>query len=179
MTRAHEQMDDQDAAVARAIGEEIRRARESVGWTRAELVARMPSDIHPQTLATYERGIRQCTVGRLVEICRTMGMSAPDVLSWAMQRAEIDLVTIGLQVDLRAVLADSRVELLPLRRWARGRLTDDPGAYIAHLEWPVVQEMAALFGIPRPEFVSDLIMFTPRAAPRWPGPDRPRGGRAR
>lgn len=83
-----------------------------------------------------------------------------------MQRAEIDLQTVGLQIDLNAVLNDRSAELLPLRRWARGRLNDNPGAEIAHLEWPVIQEMAALFGINRAEFVSYLTKFTPRAARR-------------
>lgn len=168
-------MDDEEivnAAVAHAIGEELRRARESAGWTRADLVARMPSDIHVQTLATYERGVRQCTVGRLVEICKTMGASAPDLLRWAVQRAEIDLPTIGLEVDLDAMLRSKEPELLPLRRWARGRLNDDPDSGIAHLEWPVVQEMARLFDIPRAELVGYLIMFTPQPATRWPGPGR-------
>lgn len=154
-----------DAAVAKAIGNELRRARENAGLTRADLVALMPSEIHVQTLATYERGVRQCTVGRLVEICRIIGVSAPDVLSWAMQRAEIDLQTIGLRIDLRAVINDKRAELLPLRRWARGRLTDDPDSEIAHLEWSAVQDMATTYGIDGSAFVSYLLMFTPRPAP--------------
>lgn len=158
--------DQDDAAVARAIGQEIRRARESVGWTRAELVARMPSEIHVQTLATYERGVRQCTVGRLVEICRTMGMSAPEVLTWALQRGEIDLQTLGLHIDLNAVVNDKRAELLALRRWARSRLSEDPETGIAHLEWPVVQEMAKVFSFPQSEFVNYLIGFTPRPLPQ-------------
>ena len=155
-----------DGVIARAIGEELRRARESVGLTRAQLVAKMESEIHPQTLATYERGVRQCTVGRLVEICQTMEISAPLLLTWAMQRAEIDLPTIGLQIDLRAVIKDKRAELIPLRKWARGRLTDDPESEIAQLDWPAVQEMASMYEIDRSEFVSYLISFTPRPFPR-------------
>jgi transcriptional regulator with XRE-family HTH domain len=162
-----EDAEDFDPEIARAVGEELRRARDVVGWTRSELVARLSFDIHIKTLAGYERGAIQCTVKRFVEICQTLGVAAPDVLSWAMQRAKVDLQTIGLQVDLRAVVNDKQAKLLPLRRWARKRLGDDPGGSgIARLEWPVVQEMAMLLGFDRSELVSYLTTFTPRPVPQ-------------
>jgi transcriptional regulator with XRE-family HTH domain len=151
-----------NAVIAQAIGDALRRARVSVGWSRAELVSRLPSQIHSQTLAAYERGVRQCTIERFVEICLAIGVSAPSVLGGALQRAEIDLTTI--QIDLRAVLNDNNAELLPLRRWARKRLEDEP-AGIVSLDWAVVQEMASMFGIARPDFVRLLITFTPQPAP--------------
>lgn len=150
-----------------AIGAELRRARDTIGWTRAELAARLPFDIHVQTIAGYERGSVQCTVTRFIELCQAMGVSAPDVLAWAMQRAEVGLPTMGLQVDLHAVINNRSAELLPLRRWARQRLKDDLGGTgIARLTWPVVQEMATLFGVDREEFVSRLVLFTPRPVPQ-------------
>lgn len=156
-----------DTTARQAIGEELRRARDTIGWTRAELAERLPFGIHVQTLAGYERGTVQCTVSRFVALCETMGVSAPDALAWAMQRAEIDLPTTGLQVDLRAVIADKAAELLPLRRWARKRLQDDLGGTgVARLEWAVVQEMATMFGIDRAEFVTCLVRFTPRPVPQ-------------
>ncbi|WP_414637399.1 helix-turn-helix domain-containing protein [Actinophytocola sp.] len=156
-----------DAEIAKAIGEELRRARDIAGWTRTELISRLPEEIHSQTLAGYERGTIQCTIRRFVEICRAMGVSAPDLLQWSMQRAEVDLRTTGLQIDLHAVLHDKQKRLLPLRRWARKRLVEDPrGSGVAHLEWAVVHEMATMFGISRSQFVKDLIAFTPRPVPR-------------
>jgi transcriptional regulator with XRE-family HTH domain len=153
--------DAADSTITRALGDELRRARESVGLTRADLIARMPTEIHSQTLASYERGVRQCTVGRLAEICQAMGVSAPDLLRWAMQRAELDLPVIGIQIDLHAVISDKRKELDPLRRWAGDRLSEDSGSGHFHLEWPVILEMGRLFGIARAQFVSYLISFTP------------------
>jgi transcriptional regulator with XRE-family HTH domain len=157
--------DGVDSTITRAIGDELRRARESVGLTRADLIARMPTEIHSQTLASYERGVRQCTIGRLVEICQAIGVSAPDLLHTAMQRAGLDLPVIGLQIDLHAVISDRRKELLPLRRWSEDRL-ENSGSGIVHLEWPVVLELGRLFGIARTEFVNYLISFTPNPIAR-------------
>jgi transcriptional regulator with XRE-family HTH domain len=159
--------DGVDSAAKSAIGEELRRARDTLGWTRAELATRLPFDIHVQTLAGYERGTVQCTIVRFVELCQVMGVSAPDMLAWAMQRAEVDLPTTGVQIDLRLVVDDWTVELVPLRRWAFRRLENDRGGDgIAHVAWPVVQEMATLFGFDQDEFVTCLIRFTPRPKPR-------------
>jgi hypothetical protein len=95
-----------------------------------------------------------------------MGVSAPDVLAWAMQRAGIGQPTTGMQVDLHAVIKDKTAERLPMRRWARKRLKDDLGTGIARLAWSVVQEMATLFGIDRDEFVRTLVLFTPHPVPQ-------------
>lgn len=84
-----------------------------------------------------------------------------------MQQVLVDLQTIGLQIDLHAVLHDKQAKMLPLRRWARKRLAEDSGGSgIAHLDWAVVQEMATLFGIDRSEFIQALIVYTPRPVPR-------------
>jgi hypothetical protein len=69
-----------DGMITRAIGEEICRVRRSIGWTRSQLVERMPTDIHIRTLAAYEQGARQCAIVRLVEICVALGW--PHRLSW-------------------------------------------------------------------------------------------------
>lgn len=90
----------------RALGEELRRVREHVGWSQSELVARMPSRLHVKTLATYEQGVRHCSVVRLLEVCRTVGSPAPDVLGRAMRHADIDLGRTALDVDLTALAVD-------------------------------------------------------------------------
>ncbi|MGX7829643.1 helix-turn-helix domain-containing protein [Actinokineospora sp. 24-640] len=101
------------AEVARAVGQEIRRARSALGWTRADLVERMDSDMHVQTIASYEQGTRHCTVARLVEISRALGTVAPELFAFALQRAEIDLDRTGVRVDLHAITGDHRAELAP------------------------------------------------------------------
>lgn len=67
--------------IARALGEELRRAREARGWSRPDLTRRLPSGIGEQTLLTYEHGSRHCTFVRLVEICRILGVSTLDATS--------------------------------------------------------------------------------------------------
>jgi hypothetical protein len=49
-----------------------------------------------------------------------------DVLGLALQRAEIDLLKNGMQVDLRAIVAGNRTEMTFIRKWARMRLAADP-----------------------------------------------------
>jgi transcriptional regulator with XRE-family HTH domain len=157
-------MDDvRDQAVARALGEELRRARETVGWTRDELVDRMASEIQPRTLASYEHGSRYCTVVRLTEICRALRVSAPELLGIALQRAEIDLNNICIQVDLDALTRSDRDELTQLRTWAKRRLAKNPDSRVAILKWDVVQEMAIFFDYTRSQLVGYLTMFTPPA----------------
>lgn len=153
-------------AITKALGEELRRARENVGWSQAELVRRMPSELHVKTLATYEQGVRQCTVVRLIEICRTLGVAAPDLLGRALQHMEVDLQTVGMQVDLHAMARDTRAELRQLRRWARNRLLINPASGVARLDRGAVQEMAAVIGLTLSDLVRYLDMFRPQTAPQ-------------
>ena len=44
-------------AVKRALGAELRRARETLGWTRADLAERLPTKTQDHVLYTYEQGI--------------------------------------------------------------------------------------------------------------------------
>jgi transcriptional regulator with XRE-family HTH domain len=80
-----------DKMISRAIGEELRRARETLGWSRGQLVARLPSGIGDRTLLSYEHGTRHLTTLRLVELCRALGVAAPTLLNQALQRARIHL----------------------------------------------------------------------------------------
>jgi ribosome-binding protein aMBF1 (putative translation factor) len=45
-----------EKVISRAIGEELRRAREATGWSRLQLVSRLPSGIGDRTLLSYEHG---------------------------------------------------------------------------------------------------------------------------
>jgi transcriptional regulator with XRE-family HTH domain len=150
-----------DRMITGALGEELRRARERTGLSQSELAARMPSELHPKTLASYEQGVRQCTVVRFCEIARALQASATDLLTRALHRAEIDLQAVDLQVDLHALTNDARPELRPLRRWARARLAMYPTATLTRLDGRVIQEMALIFGTTLTDLISMLAMFTP------------------
>lgn len=154
--------------ITRALGDEIRRVRDHNGWTRAELVDRMASDIHVQTLATYEQGVRQCTVVRLIEICRALGVAAPDVLGLALQRAELDLKLIGVRVDVRAIARDERNEYAAIQDWAGRRLSvDQDGAGVVYLDRTAIREMAVILGYTEEQLYAYLVKFIPDYAPRW------------
>jgi transcriptional regulator with XRE-family HTH domain len=145
----------------RALGEELRRTRERAGWSQSDLVARMPSHLHVKTLATYEQGIRQCTVVRLLEICWATGACAPDVLARAMLHTDIDLQTTDLYVELYALVLDTRTELRPLRRWARNRLAHNPVSTTARLDGSALQEIAAALGVELSTLIRQLEEFAP------------------
>ncbi|SDD29891.1 helix-turn-helix domain-containing protein [Actinokineospora iranica] len=148
--------------LARTLGEELRRARAAAGWTRAELVAVLEDAIQTQTLSTYELGQRNCTVVRFVEICRALRVSAPELLTRALQRAAIDLENLVLQVDLRSVVEDRQAELRPLRRWARYRLDNDTtGTGIALLDFAVIKEMSAFCALSQGDMARRLAAFAP------------------
>ena len=147
-----------DRAFARILGQEIRRAREARGWTRAQLVERLPSGIGDRTLLSYEHGIRFLTVVRLVEICRALGVAASEILHKAMEKAR-DLRAFSLRVNLRAVLRDKQDEFEPVRLWARNRLKDNPSTEV--LLAPVtVREMAAVLGFSHGALAAYLAEFT-------------------
>jgi transcriptional regulator with XRE-family HTH domain len=99
-TNAPHRMDAQgepsDTAIARAIGEELRNARTAVGWSRLQLVSRLPSGIGDRTLLSYEHGTRHLTVLRLIELCHALEVAAPTLLNQAMQRAQIHLQNLAL-----------------------------------------------------------------------------------
>jgi transcriptional regulator with XRE-family HTH domain len=156
-----------DDALSRALGEELRRARDMVGLSRAELVKRTPSEINARTYATYEHGTRLCTVARFVEICAALGVSAPDVLGLALQRAKIHVRTMGIQVDLRALVRDRSVELTPLQGWAANRLAAYPSeSGVARLTAEVLQELAVCFGVTKLDLIRVLSVFAPQSAVR-------------
>lgn len=154
-------------AIAGAIGQEIRRARSAIGWTRTDLVERLDSDIHIQTVAGYEQGVRHCTVARLVEICRALGVPAPELLALALQRAEIDLETTELRVDLHAIVRDEQPELTALRAWAHHRLRDDAeGTGTVKLEPAAIEIMADFCQMSHSALLRHLSAFTPELTSR-------------
>ncbi|GGP43938.1 helix-turn-helix domain-containing protein [Saccharothrix coeruleofusca] len=142
----------------RVLGDELRTLRKQRGWTRKQLNSRLQSDISLQTLATYELGTRQCSVVRLVEICVALGVPAHQVLARVHERVFGDAPSGHLTVDLSAVVADSRAELAPLRRWARGRLAQLPPhrSTDVHLDLSALEHMAQLCQLSTVELIRTL-----------------------
>ncbi len=157
------------ATYQRVLGDELRRLRKQRGWTRRDLNRRLQSDISLQTLATYELGTRQCSVVRLVEICLALDEVPHDLLARVHQRVFSDSPVGRIRIDLRRIVRDDHQELLPLRRWAKGKLAENNGhpAPDVSLDIAALEQMAALCGLQTVELIARLRQIS---GP-FPGPD--------
>jgi transcriptional regulator with XRE-family HTH domain len=153
-----------ERAISRAVGEELRRAREAKGWSRAQLVGMLPSGIGDRTLLSYEHGTRHLTVLRLVELCRALGVAAPSLLNQALQRARIHLQNLVLQIDLRQLLADNSDTYRPMSQWARNKLAENPDG-VVELAPSSVRELAAFVGCQHRGLANYLARFIPDELP--------------
>ena len=155
-----ETQDDSEKTISRAIGEELRRTREAQGWSRAQLVANLPSGIGDRTLLSYEHGTRHLTVLRFIELSRELGIAAPTLLNQAMQRSQIHLQNLVLQIDLRHMLNDRSDKFRPMHQWARNKLNETPEG-IAELPPSSVRELATFVGCAYQELATYLARFIP------------------
>jgi hypothetical protein len=151
--------------VKRALGVELRRARETLGWSRAELADHLPA-MQEHVIYTYEQGVRNCTVARLVELCEPLGIDPPEVLGLALQRAKMEAQMLGLVIDLRAVARDDATGYRPVQKWADARLeTGSARNGVIRLSHAVLTEMSVIFGYTRESLVRYLATFAPGVAP--------------
>ncbi|MDQ0379411.1 helix-turn-helix domain-containing protein [Amycolatopsis thermophila] len=139
----------------RVLGEELRKLRRRRGWTRKELNQHLQSDISLQTLATYELGTRQCSVVRLVELCLAMDELPQDLLARVHRRVFADEPG-KVRLDLPRIVADDRVELMPLRRWAEDRLRQPAAPREVRLDRAALSWMAQLCGLTVPDLLERL-----------------------
>lgn len=151
-------------AIAKALGEELRRAREEKGLSRAQFVTMLPSGIGERTLLAYEHGLRQLTVARLAELCEVLGVTAPGTLTDALQKSGLYLENLVLRVDLRRLLDDRGNKFRPMFPWARNRLNEAPTG-VVELTPAAVHELAAFIGYPHSDLANFLSRFTPEELP--------------
>lgn len=142
----------------RVLGDEIRLLRKRRGWTRKDLNDRMHSEISLQTLATYELGTRQVSVVRLVEICHALGELPHELLARVHERVFTTAPVGRIRIDLRKIAGDHAPELLPLRRWATGKLAEEPTPPCAevHLDIAALEQMAQLCGMRTVDLIAKL-----------------------
>jgi transcriptional regulator with XRE-family HTH domain len=150
-----------EKVISRAIGEELRRAREAAGWSRLHLVSRLPSGIGDRTLLSYEHGTRHLTVLRLIELCHALGAAAPTLLNHALQRGRIHLQNLVLRIDLRFLLDDRSDKFRPMHQWARNKLNETPDG-VAELSPSSVRELATFVGCTYTELTNHLAKFIPK-----------------
>ncbi|SMD19519.1 helix-turn-helix domain-containing protein [Lentzea albidocapillata] len=156
MQTANGQIDT--VAYQRVLGDEIRSLRKQRGWTRKELNKRLQTEISLQTLATYELGTRQCSVVRLVEICHALDVPAHEVLARVHERFFGDTPAGHLTLSLTGIAATDNPRILPLKRWAAGRLHALPSGATpdVHLDLPALENMAQLCQVPTVELIRIL-----------------------
>lgn len=83
--------------------------------TRAQVIALLDLEIHSQTLATYELGIRSMSLERFVEICLTLRLDPAEVIA----QARVDMVTKKPVTVNLIRLSEARTKKLgPLKGWA-------------------------------------------------------------
>lgn len=75
-------------AIRKVLGAELRRVRESRGWTREELAEACPFAIQGRTVATYEQGTRTINIVRLYELCAVMGVDVSKLLALVENKTE-------------------------------------------------------------------------------------------
>jgi transcriptional regulator with XRE-family HTH domain len=148
-------------AIARAVGDELREARNGQGWSRVGLVAELPSGIGERTLLSYEHGTRHLTVVRLIEICHVLGVDAPALLRDALQRARIHLENLSIRVDLNALVKDANDRYRPMLQWARNALNEHPSG-ITEVEPAVVKNLALFVGCDYTALAKYLARFIPK-----------------
>lgn len=151
-------------AVAEALGEELRQAREAKGWSRARFVDLLPSGIGERTVLAYEHGLRTLTVLRLMELCDVLDVTASTLLSRALQKAHAHLTNLDLRVDLRTLINDGSVTYRPMIQWAKNKLSNCPDG-IAEVPPAAVAELANLMGHKHQDLAAYLARFTPETTP--------------
>lgn len=147
-------------AISRAIGNELCRVREALGWSRLQFVARLPSGIGERTLLSYEHGKRHMSLLRFLELCHALGVVAQTLLAHALQRARIALANLELQVDLRALINDGNHTFRPMVQWARNKLNKHPNGVVG-VSPSSVEELADFMGHTYQDLAKYLTRFTP------------------
>jgi transcriptional regulator with XRE-family HTH domain len=146
----------------RVLGDEIRTLRKRRGWTRKNLNDRLQRDISLQTLATYELGTRQISVVRLVEICDALDELPHELLARVHERVFTNAPVGRIRIDLRKIVRDAAPDLLPLRRWASGKLAQQPEAdWEVQLDIAALEHMAQLCGVATVDLIARLRRNAP------------------
>jgi hypothetical protein len=154
---AHERL---TKAIRRALGGELRRAREACGLSRVELADQLPSGIGDRTLLSYEHGTREMTFLRFLEICWVLAVDPMSVARAALQRARINLDKQSIHVDLRALSRDESITYRSMVQWARNALNEFPDGTV-ELEPVVVKHLALSSGCDYHGLVNHLARYIP------------------
>ncbi len=148
--------------VNKTVGAVLKQARTEKGWTREEMrqAMRLVRARSVQTVFNQETGIRSMMVAQFIDRCWALGVSPPDMLQQVVQRVDLELA--GITVDLLGMVRNAN--LVALRRWAETQLAHNPDMHMVWLSPSRIQDMAALAGFTPDEIHQRLAPFT--APPR-------------
>jgi transcriptional regulator with XRE-family HTH domain len=143
-----------------ALGAEVRRAREAAGLTRPELAAQLPFKISVATLLNWELGHRAVSYARLLEVSRTLNVSAPDLLRRAIDRVEL-IDSLLVELDLRPLCEDANPTFGLLRTWAENKIeTLEDERSVVRVHHSVIRELAVLLSVRLTDLVKHLSKTT-------------------
>jgi transcriptional regulator with XRE-family HTH domain len=148
-------------AISRAIGMEIRSAREARSLSRQQLASLLPYDISVRTLLSYEHGLRNLSVVRLIEIGQVLGVDARIILARSLQRAQLDPMKLALVVDLNKMIKDESPAYRPMRQWARNTLNEKTNNGVVDMPPNVVRHLAHCIGYKHEQLAQYLSKFGP------------------
>ncbi len=156
------------------LGDELRTVRESWGWSRGDLRARLGFDLSLGTIGGWERGKRQCSALRVWQLCEGMEISIADLLARVVARMT-DQERGAVTIDLVATIGSRAPGLVPLQAWARAQRDTDPteSRRTALLGVAAQEQMALLCEVPVVEFTARLRRagLVYRSQPASPTPD--------
>lgn len=151
--------DGWELLVCRAVGEQLRRAREHKGWNRTRAAAHLSAAISPRTLADIEHGDRAVAVPQYVELCQVLDADPGETVNTALAHIA-DLTAVTLLVNLTGIARDRTDGFGQVQRWARTRLHHYPHDTELLLRGPAVKELAVAFNQPYVKLANYLIDFS-------------------
>ena len=73
-------MEPNDQALARAIGKVVRRSRDGLGWSQADLAEQVETSV--EFVSMLERGARMPSVPTLVRLAKALRVSVDELVGW-------------------------------------------------------------------------------------------------
>jgi transcriptional regulator with XRE-family HTH domain len=73
-------VESNDQALARAIGKVVRRSRDGLGWSQADLAEQVDTSV--EFVSMLERGARMPSVPTLVRLAKTLRVSVDELVGW-------------------------------------------------------------------------------------------------
>lgn len=137
-----------EPAINKALGEEVERARKAAGFsTRSGVAEKLPFPCTLTSLTNWETGQRGIAYGKLVEMARLFGTTAPELLRRAIERLET-IQSLMVQFDLEPVCKINDTRYALLRSWAEKKRKMLPGSKtVVRVHHSFIRELALMLNM--------------------------------